>query len=181
MLKLTVSGRETFNEETMSFGKDRPDVTLSLEHSLLSLSKWESIHHKAFLGKKEHTGDEMLDYIRCMNMTQNVDDEVFDRLSTENIIQIRDYISDTMSATYLYTDPNEKGSKETITSELIYYWMFSYHIPKECEKWHLNRLLTLIRVFGIKNNPPKKMSPRQLAARNKALNDQRRKKLNTKG
>lgn len=164
------------------------DQVLSLEHSLVSISKWESRHHKPFLGKEEKTSEELLDYIKCMTITQNVKNEVYDFIALDpNILKkITDYIQDESTATTFYeATPNGsapvKRKKEIITSELIYYWMVSYQIPFSCEKWHINRLLTLIRVCNIKNDNGKKMSKNEILARNKSLNAARRAKYNTRG
>lgn len=179
MLRITVPAIELFNEETQEFITKKAQ-TLQLEHSLLSLSKWESKWHKAFLSKDDKTTEETVDYIRCMTLTQNVDPEVYSRLSSKNIEEINAYISNPMTATYI---PKHKSgiNRETVTSELIYYWMVALNIPFECQKWHLNRLLTLIEVCNVKSQPPKKMSKREIASRNAALNAARRKKLNTSG
>lgn len=180
MLKITVPAAEFWDEihEEFIYKKEQ---TLQLEHSLVSLSKWESKWNKAFLGKQEKTDDEILDYVRCMTLTQNVDPEVYARLSAQNYAQINAYIESPMTATYFSEDKQVKGSRETITSELIYYWMISYNIPVEFQKWHLNRLLTLIRVCSIKNTPPKKRSKRELMKRNAELNAARRSRLGSKG
>jgi hypothetical protein len=115
-----------------------------------------------------------------MTITQNVDPNVYNRLSNENITTINNYIDAPMTAT-TFSNTNTSKSREIITSELIYYWMISLNIPMECQKWHLNRLLTLIRVCNVKNTPPKKMSGKEIMSRNAALNAARRKKLNSKG
>lgn len=155
--------------------------TLRLEHSLVSLSKWESKWNKPFLGKGEKTFEETIDYIKCMTLTKNVDPIVYARLTPENITQINEYIEAKMTATTFSQEPGGKGSSEQITSELIYYWMVALQIPFECQKWHLNRLLTLIRVCNLKNQPPKKMSKSAIMSQNAALNAERRKRLNSKG
>ena len=157
------------------------EQTLQLEHSLVSLSKWESKWNKAFLTKKEKTYEETIDYIKCMTITQNVKPEVYYHLTQDNIAAVNQYISASMTATYLPEDKSKKGNRETTTSELIYYWMIALQIPFECQKWHLNRLLTLIQVCNIKNSPPKKRSRREIMSQNAALNAARRKQFNTKG
>ena len=115
-----------------------------------------------------------------MTITQNVDPKVYNSLTSKNIQQINEYIDEPMTAT-TFNETNNTSNREIVTSELIYYWMFSLNIPMECQKWHLNRLLTLIRVCNIKNQPPKKMSRRDIINRNAALNAARRSKLNSKG
>lgn len=178
MLLLTIPPIEMFNEKTNEFVYSK-EIKISLEHSLVSLSKWESRWNKPFLSKDNKTLEETIDYIRCMTITQNVDPEVYFRLTDENINTINKYIESPMTAT-TFSD-NGHSSREIITSELIYYWMISLNIPMECQKWHLNRLLTLIRVCNIKNAPAKKMSRREIMNRNAALNAARRKKLNSTG
>lgn len=164
-------------EEFVSF----PEQVLELEHSLVSLSKWESKWCKPFLSKDEKTFDETIDYIRCMTLTENVDPDVYLRLTQENIIQINSYIEAPMTATTFRKDSNGKNSREQTTAELIYYWMIALNIPFECQYWHLNKLLTLIRVCNAKNSPPKKMSRSEIMNQNRALNEARRAKLNSKG
>lgn len=157
------------------------EQTLQLEHSLISLSKWESKWCKPYYSKKEKTYEEIIDYIRCMTLTPNVKPEVYYRLTDDNVDQIVKYIEAPMTATTFYEDKTGRGIRETITSELIYYWMIEAKIPFECQKWHINRLLTLIRVCNIKNSPPKKRSKGDIMRSNAALNAARRKRLNTKG
>ena len=171
---------EGWDEEKEEFVKGKV-YTLQLEHSLVSLSKWESKYCKPFLSKEEKTSEEILDYIKFMTIAHNVPDDVYRRLSSDNLREISDYINAPMTATTFFEDKNSKSSREIITSELIYYWMIALTIPFECQKWHLNRLLTLVRVCNIKNSPPKKMSKRDVMSRNAALNAARRKKLNTNG
>lgn len=182
MLQITVPGIEMWDESKEEFTSAN-EQTLTLEHSLISLSKWESKWCKPFLHSNK-TPEETMDYIKCMTLNQKVDPSVYDRLTAENIAEIEQYIAAPMTATTFTEDPTDKKkSREKITSELIYYWMASYQLPVEFEKWHLNRLITLIRVCGIKNQPPskKKSSQRDIAARFAAMNKQRREKYNTKG
>ena len=179
MLTITIPAMEMFNEKTQEFFTLK-EQTLQLEHSLVSLSKWESKWCKPFLSKNKKTFEETIDYIKCMTITQNIKDEVYARLTRSNIEAINKYIDDPMTATTFYND-NSKVNNETITSELIYYWMIALNIPMECQKWHLNRLLTLIRVCNVKNSPPKKMSKGDIMRRNAALNAARKKQLNTNG
>lgn len=180
MLRITIPQQEFWDERKNEFVYTK-EQTLSLEHSLVSLSKWESKWCKAFLSKNNKTYEETVDYIKCMTLTQNVDPKVYDWLTVENIEQVNSYIEAPMTATYLSEDKRGSTSRETVTAELIYYWMISYNIPVDFQKWHLNRLLTLIRVCDRKNNPPKKMSQRELMARNRALNASRRKQHGTRG
>lgn len=180
MLQITIPAVEQWDERKQEFVTTK-EQTLQLEHSLVSLSKWESKWCKAFLTKQEKTFEETLDYIKCMTITQNVDPEVYNYLTNENIEEINKYIEAPMTATYFSDDKTAKPSREQITAELIYYWMIALNIPFECQKWHLNRLLTLIRVCNIKNQPPKKRSRKEIMSRNAALNAARRKQLNTRG
>lgn len=180
MLQITIPSTELWDEQKEEFVYTK-EKTLQLEHSLVSISKWESKWNKSFLSSKEKTTEEIIDYIRCMTITQNVDPEVYTRLSNRTIQQIYDYINAPMTATVFSDTGRKGGNRDVITSELIYYWMIALNIPFECQKWHLNRLLTLIRVCEIKNAPPKKMSKRETMRRNAALNAARRKKYNTKG
>lgn len=180
MLQITIPGTEQWDEVNEKFIYTK-EQTLQLEHSLVSLSKWESKWGKVFLSKREKTYEETIDYIKCMTITQNVDPDIYNCLSSANIEKINKYIEAPMTATYFSENQDNKPSREQVTAELIYYWMIALNIPFECQKWHLNRLLTLIRVCNIKNQPPKKMSKRALMNRNSALNASRRKRLNTKG
>lgn len=183
MLNIIIPAQELFNEKTNEFYKSK-EYSLSLEHSLVSISKWESKWHKPFLSKNEKTAEEVKDYIRCMTLTQNVDSSVYSLLTSENINEIEKYIDDPMTATWFSDhspNSNKAPSREIITAEIIYYWMISFNIPIECQKWHLNRLLTLIRVCNIKNSTDKKMSKADTLKQNRALNAARRKALGTRG
>lgn len=180
MLYLTIPSGEIYDERTNMFVYMK-EQTLQLEHSLVSLSKWEAKWCKPFLTKTEKTVEETVDYIRCMTVNQGVDPLVYTRLRVEDFLAVNKYIEAPMTATTFSNTQKGGSNSEQVTSELIYYWMIALNIPFECQKWHLNRLLTLIRVCEVKNTPPKKMSKREIMSRNAALNAARRKKLGTKG
>ncbi|MCI8992296.1 MAG: hypothetical protein HFG80_06155 [Eubacterium sp.] len=180
MLKITIPEQELWDEAKEEFVKTK-SVNLQLEHSLVSLSKWEAKWHKPFLGKGDKTVEETIDYIRCMTITQNVDPSAYRFIDNDIVQQVSDYIADPMTATWFSKEEKGPPSREVVTAEIVYYWMVTFHIPFECQKWHLNRLLTLIRVCNAKNTPPKKLNRKQLAKRNTALNAARRKALNSKG
>jgi hypothetical protein len=178
MLKLTIPDFEGWDEQNGMFIYVK-ETQLQLEHSLVSVSKWESKWKKPFISKDKKTQEETIDYIKCMTLTQNVNPLVYSAITPPVLKEIMDYIEDSMTAT-TFSDKGKAG-KEIITSEIIYYWMIANNIPFECQKWHLNRLLTLIKVCSIKNNPGKKMSEREILSRNKALNEARRARLHSKG
>lgn len=180
MLQITIPAAEMWDERIEEFVYAK-EQTIQLEHSLLSLSKWESKWGKPFLSKNKLTDEETLDYIRCMTVTPNIHPDTYARLSKENIDQIVEYIHAPMTATTFREDPNAKKSREVITAELIYYWMITAGIPNEYQKWHLNKLITLIRVCGIKNAPPKKMNKSEIMRRNSAINASRLAQLNSRG
>ena len=180
MLKVTIPAIELYDEVNNEFITSK-EQTLQLEHSLVSLSKWESKWHKPFLTKEPKTVEETLDYVKCMTTTQNVDDSVYKFVTSENLDQVREYISAEMTATKFSNDNKKTTSREIITAEIIYYWMIALDIPFECQKWHLDRLLTLINVCNIKNAPSKKTGKRELMSRNAALNASRRNALRSKG
>lgn len=182
MLVLEIPDKEVFNDETNEFFlvKGR---TLALEHSLVSLSKWESKWCKPFLSNKEDkTRAESIDYIRQMTITQNVNPDIYKTIDKTLMDKVGAYIEHPMTATTFSAKDNSKLiNREIVTAEVIYYWMIALGIPFECQKWHLNRLLTLINVCNIKNQPSKKMTKKELLARNRALNLARRKQLGTTG
>ena len=180
MLRITIPAVEEWDEFKQEFVTTK-EQTLCLEHSLVSLSKWESKWCKPFLTKQERTYEETIDYIKFMTLTPNVDPEVYNFLTNDNMTEINEYIEAPMTATTFSKDLHGKAGHEIVTSELIYYWMIALNIPFECQKWHLNRLLTLIKVCNIKNTPPKKMSRRDILNRNASLNAARRQQMNTKG
>ena len=179
MLAITIPSIELFDERTQEFVITK-EYKLQLEHSLVSIAKWEAKWHKPFLVKAERSSEEILDYIRCMTITQNIPDDAFKYLTNENIIAINNYIESPMTAT-VFGKQEKSGSKEIMTTEMIYYYMIACGIPFECQKWHFNRLITLINICNIKSQPPVKMNKRDLTARNKRLNQERRQRMNTKG
>lgn len=179
MLKITIPDTEQWDEVNQEFINIKGQ-TLQLEHSLVSLSKWESKWCKPFLTKDKKTEDETLDYIKCMTITQNVKPEIYKFIPINIREEIKQYIDAPMTATW-FKDTKGGSNSEQITSELIYCQMISLNIPFECEKWHLNRLLTLIKVCNIKSQPPKKMSTNAILRQQAALNAARKKKLNTRG
>ena len=178
MLEIIVPGREFFDEDKNEFVITK-STKLTLEHSLISLSKWESKWEKPFLSSDKSV-PETIDYIRCMTLTQNVDPLVYNSLNNENVQDVVKYIEAPMTATKVKAQKHARNS-ETVTAELIYYWMIALNIPFECQKWHLNKLLTLIEVCSIKNQPQKKMSRSEILRSNRELNAARRAKYKTKG
>jgi hypothetical protein len=180
MLTIVVGGQEVFDEESQEFGV-HGGVTLYLEHSLISLSKWEAKFEKPFLSTNEMTDEESLEYIKCMTITRNVPDETYAKLSGSDLKQIEQYIGAKMTATWFSEKSPKSRRGEVVTSELIYYWMTVFGIPFECEKWHLARLFALIQICNNKQEKPKKISRSELAQRNRELNAQRKKELGTRG
>lgn len=175
---------EYYDERTQEFIEieGTPEFTLELEHSLASISKWESVEEKAFLGTQKHTAEDTMSYIKAMTITPDVPPEIYERLSPANVSDVVAYIDGNHTATmFNEIKTNTPASKEVITAEIIYYWMFSFNIPAEFEHWHLNKLLTLIKVTNIKNNPKKSTAAKTTAAQRKAINDQRRAALGTTG
>ena len=180
MLQVKVPGIDGWDERTEQF-ITLPDTTITLEHSLISISKWESKWHIPFLGKDQKTPEQIIDYIKCMTITPNIKDEVYDRIPKDQIDIILGYINDSMTATTIKERGGPKRSREIVTSELIYYWMVALQIPFECQKWHINRLMMLIQICEIKNQPDKKMSKRSAMQQNAALNAARRQKAHSRG
>lgn len=183
MLQITIPDREYFDESKQEFVPQKGAV-LSLEHSLISISKWESKWQKPFLDSKGRTYEEFVDYIKCMTLNSNVDPSTYLGVDQSIIKQVSDYIDNKMTATWFNEKETGKasgGRGQVVTSELIYYWMIAYEIPFECQKWHLNRLLTLIRICEKKNSPSKKMKKKDTLAQYRALNESRRKALGSRG
>ena len=184
MLDLTIKPKEFYDEESNTFFVPEcvaKDVHLRLEHSLVSISKWESFWKKPFLTKEKKSYEEIIYYVKCMTLTQNVNPEVYNYLSVDDINKVNSYIEDPMSATTINENRTYHVNREQPTSELIYYWMIALNIPMECQKWHLNQLMTLIKVASIEQQPPKQMSKRDIMAQNKSLNAARRARMHSKG
>ena len=179
MIQLVVPDLEIYDDGKSEFIIEKGQI-LQVEHSLVSIAKWESKWNKPFLTNKPKTVEETLDYIRCMTITQNVLPYIYSHITNEIVNQVSEYIARPMSATWFTNDDNTP-SKEIITSEIIYYSMIAYNIPFECQKWHLNRLLTLIRVCKKKNDKPKKISKAEIMNRNREINNKRRQQQNSKG
>lgn len=180
MLELTINGSdELYDSATNSFYSVKSQ-TIALEHSLVSISKWESKWHVPYLSKERKTHEQDLDYIRCMTLTKGVDPKLYYLITGEQLKKIVDYINDPMTATWFSKEANERPNRQIITAERIYYWMIAQGIPMECQKWHLNRLLTLIRVCNAENNP-KKMGKASEASQRAALNRARRKASGSRG
>lgn len=177
VLTITVPSEEIYDEQNNVFDC-LPEVKMTLEHSLLSISKWEIIWHKPFLSDDDKSHEEEISYVKCMTLSDNIDDKVYERIDSRILDQIDKYINDSQTALFI---PKENNSKEFITSEYIYYWMAMNNIPFECEKWHLNRLLSLIYLCHAMNSPKKKKSESEIIAEHRQLNKMRRSALNTKG
>ena len=180
MLRITVPANEFYDESRKEFINIK-EQTLQLEHSLVSLSKWESKWCKPFLSRHKMTIEESRDYVRCMTLTQNVPEETYYGLTDQNLEAIREYIDSPMTAIRFPAEEKGRINREPITSELIYYWMIALNIPLECQKWHLNKLIALIKLCNIKNQPAKKLSHQEIAKRNAAINESNKKFFNTKG
>lgn len=184
MLKIHIPAGEVWNSQEEIFETCK-GYDLVLEHSLISISKWESKWHKAYLGPQEKTKEEIFDYIRCMIVTPGIPDNITKFITESNLREITDYMRNPMTATVFNSFEDNKPqapSKDTMTSEYIYFLLSSYRIPfRDVEKWHLNRLLTLIRICSIKNEPPKKSNPKHLAKSRSSLNAARRARSGSKG
>lgn len=180
MLHIYVPGIEGWDEKREIFVSTKP-CPLALEHSLVSVSKWEARWNRSFFATPPATRAEELDYVRCMTLTQNVPDDTYAALTPANLKAIRAYMDAPMTATKISAKGNQKKGGRTVTSELVYSWMIQLGIPFECQKWHLNRLLTLIRVCEIESRDPKKQSKNDILRQNAALNAKRRKMMNSRG
>lgn len=180
-LTVTIPKGELYNEKTESFIENNEDVELIMEHSLLAISKWESHFHKPYFKDEKKSLEEIEYYLKCMTITKNVRSDLYKLIPQDELQRINNYINDPMSGTTIRNHAKDKGKKEILSAELIYYYMFKLNIPKECEKWHFNRLSTLLNVFGIKDGSDNKMSRSEMLARNKAINAKNRARFNTKG
>ncbi len=180
MLQIVVPKNEFFDESTQKF-ISISETKLNLEHSLISLSKWESKWHKPFLSDDNKTNEEIIDYIKCMTINKVTDQNVYLGFTNDNYSEVNDYIQNPMTATWFNDQYNRGLNRTIITNEVIYGWMVSFNIPFECEKWHLNRLLTLIRVCEVNSSPKKKMPMRKIIENNKSLNEERKRAMNTNG
>ena len=172
MLYIEVSSVESFDEATQQF-VNFPAETLMLEHSLVSLSKWEEITEKAFLGPDEKTDQDIIHYIECMTISPVNDPNVFSRLSPENFEAINRYIDRKMTATWFNENPTARPSGEVVTAEIVYYWMIALQVPMEMQYWHFNKLLTQIKVINLKNAPKSNVPAREAASDRSRLNAQR--------
>lgn len=177
--KITIPEAEHYDQEQNLFFTTK-ECTLTLEHSLVSLSKWESIYHKPFISNEQKTVSEWRDYIKCMTITQNVDPKIYDAIPISVINEVLEYIDEPMTATW-FKNTNQPSSRRVTTAELLYYYMIAQNIPFECQKWHLNRLITLLRVCGEENAPPKKMGRNAMLNQRQMLNEARRAKLHSRG
>ena len=180
MLQIKIEDAELFDEKNQQFIQIKGQ-TLQLEHSLVSISKWESKWKKPFLSREGKTREETIDYIRFMTITQNVNPILYTLISNDHINKVNEYIDNPMTATTFAKIEGKGSSSKVITSEEIYYFMVAYQIPFECQKWHFNRLMTLIRVCDEKNKPKKKMRKSEMANKRRSLNAARRAKYNTRG
>jgi hypothetical protein len=180
MLTITVPGDEVYDESTGLLSTVN-DVHLELEHSLVSLSKWEQMYEKSFLGSTEKSDEEVFGYIHCMVVTPDYPADLLNKLTKDNLEEINTYINAKMTATVFHDPPGAPKTREVITSELVYYWMTVFNIPFECENWHLNRLFTLIRICNVKQQKPKKMNSAEAARQRAELNASRRAQYGTSG
>lgn len=182
MLRLVIPAVEQWDDAKQEFVSD-DEVVLELEHTLVSLSKWEAIWEKPFLGSQEKTPEELLGYVQAMSKSPEIPPEVLARLTEKQVEEINTYITAKMSATWFNrsADGAPKNTRETITAELVYYWMIALNIPIEFQNWHLNRLFTLIEVCNQKNSPPKKTDRKTMVSERKRLNALRRAEANSTG
>lgn len=178
MLELRTQDQEFYDDEHGFI--EIPGGSYVLEHSLISVSKWESKWHIPFLSTEEKTDEQVRDYIRCMFVKPPKHKDAYLYFSLETIREIAEYINEPMTAT-TFSELSKRGGFQIITNEVIYYWMVACNIPFECDKWHLNRLLTLIKVVSLEMNPKKQMDTRDILEQNRRINEMRKKKYNTNG
>lgn len=184
MIQLEIEGSEFFNETKQEFYYTNPCVVM-LEHSLLSVAKWESKWKKPFLSSRKDdvlTNAALYDYFRCMEVEPCIESMWPVSLSPSQYQKLLKYIDEEQTATKFYSYKKDKTlSRQTITSELIYYWMASLNIPFECERWHLSRLLTLIHIASVKGQTGKKMTQKETMQMYAELNEKRKRQYNTRG
>lgn len=184
-ITITTEPEEQYDEVSGKFlpgGEPIVIAVVEMEHSLASLSKWESIHQVPFLSSTDLSNEQVFDYLKCMVVSPNVDADVLYHCSQSNLDRIQTYINSSESATTFGGIPEKRGgSREKVTAELIYYWMATFQIPIEAENWHLNRLLSLIKIFSVKNAKQPKRSTSEMAAERHRINAERRAKLGTSG
>lgn len=180
MLTITIPEKELFDESQSRFVK-MEGGTFQIEHSLAAIAKWEAKWGVPFLAKTQKTVEESLDYIRCMTVTPDVDPALYNQIDGKIMKEINDYIESKQTATTIRRMGPQKPNREIVTSEVIYYWMVAANIPPEYDKWHLNRLLTLIEVYSVKSGPQKKMGRKEALAQQRALNESRKAKYKTRG
>lgn len=183
MITVTVPKREVYDQETGIFHYTKEETTFQLEHSLASLQQWESIWHVPFLSKEEKTAEQTVSYMRCMCLTPGIEDDVFYCILPKDVERIMNYMNDSMTATWFREQKGPGGKKraQIVTAEVIYYWMVSANIPAEYRYWHLNQLLTLIRVISEENRPKKKRSKREILEEQQSINERNKKLFNTRG
>lgn len=182
MLIVNIPGQELWDENNQRFIKV-DDTTLEMENSLYAIANWESKWGKSFFQNDEKTEAETIDYIKQMTINK-VDDMVYKCIDRQTFCKIKDYINLPMTATKINSKRNQNGNVQSssyITAEIIYYMMLTLGIPPEYDRWHINRLITLIRVCQIKSQPPQKMSQQEAIAYQARLNAERRAKLKSKG
>lgn len=180
MLTITVPATEGWDERTERFVHTQA-ATLVLEHSLVSLSKWEAKFKKAFLSNEEKTTEETYAYIQAMSLNGDISMETLACLTNENVAEINAYIESPMGATTFHEVGTQRRSREKVTAAIIWHWMIALNIPLEFETRHLNILFTQIRVENEKNSPKKKMSRQEAMAQQRRLNAERQKQYATTG
>ena len=172
MFTLHIPIEERFNEETNEFTSET--LAVELEHSLASISKWESKWELSFLSTEDKTPEQLVGYLHDMCRTPNVPEDIFFRMTPQNNEDLNKYLQSKMTATWFSDEPQNPTKRDIITAEIIYNWMIVFNIPFEFEHRHLNQLLTLIRVCHKKSESPKKQSRSEQLARHRALNEERR-------